>query len=288
MTNPRIAAIIGKRPAGTSGPEIFEEVATGSAFRCLPMRSTGEEFALVTYQVLRHLRQPRFGEKQAVFLLCVGKNDADILEIVQLLTNQRRHARVIVYADSELDSGAGAIRCVHHTGGATAADYLVRDRTPENQVREQLMKHFAVKPVSPYPKLEWNGRPLTGRHVFIATPYHPFAINDCYDGIVPALDGADLTYMISRDEVTSTSVLHKVQSHIDSSQLVIVNLTQYHGFGPSMNVYFELGYALGRKIPVALVARAGTAQVASNIAGAQIIEYYSRADLALRLYFGLK
>jgi hypothetical protein len=289
MADPRIAAIIGRIDAAAVGPGIFEELAIGRGLRCIPTRSGDEAFTLLPREILRQLRQSHLGAQLALFFLCADRNNTEILEIVQRLKKERAHAKVIVYADSTLDSGALAIQCVHQPAGGGACDYFVRDKSSPTLIRESLIKHFSHNHVYAYPSLRSGLPPVgQGNQAFIATPYHDLAVTDCYDGIVPALDALGLKSLISKEEVTSTSVLQKVQGHIDASQLVIVNLTEYLGFGPSMNVYFELGYALGRNVPVILVARAGTTKVASNLAGGQLVEYHSRSELAMRLYFGFK
>ena len=288
MNNAAVAFVVGHVSPGTPGPEIFEELSINHGLKFLPEHEPGMPFELLPRDVLRQLdRSPGLGTAKALFLLCLERGDSHIANAIQQLKTRRSHAKVVVYADEAHDSGALAMECVLANNGVGACDFLVRGH-PLAQIKghvfqllgeRDIFAHFQRKPIL---------KSGTINRAFIATPYDVPALTDCYSGIFPAVEALGMKPFLSSAEIASESILQKIREHIDDSRLVIVNLSQYQGLHPNPNVYFELGYAVGRNLPVVLVQRTGDAGVPVNLAGAELLKYSSQSDLAMQLYFGLK
>ncbi len=278
------AFVVGRVATILPGVEIFMEIAIRDSFRIFPEQNKALPFAELPRDVLKTLRRsPAIGSERAAFLVCMDRRDSTIEEVVKSLHRERPHAQIVVYADEAHDSGALALRCI----GAGACDYLVQGQHSLDRIKHHLFHGIKGRPAYAKfsDKLELRGQANLG---FVATPYHPAALNDYYEGILPALEESGIKALLSREQVTPESILEKVRKQIDASCLAVVNLSTYHLAYDSPNVYFELGYALG-KCPVILILRErDKAIVPANLAGAQYISYCCYSDLAMQLHWGLK
>ena len=290
MTHSEVAFVVGHVAASSTGPEIFEELSINHGLKFLPEHEPGKPYQLLPREVLGKLeRVPTLGMERMFVLLCLERSDSQIANVIQQLKTRRPNARIVVYADEAHDSGALAMECVRANQGAGACDFLVRGCHPLGQVREHLFHLLGARDIYG----QFQRKPLrqagSANRVFIATSYDHAAMTDCFNGIYPAIETLGMEPFLSKLEITSGSMLQKIREHIDDSRVLIVNLSQYQMPHPSPNVFFELGYAIGRGLSVVLVRRAGdNAVVPANLTGAQLIQYCSCSDLAMQLYWSMK
>jgi hypothetical protein len=281
--------VIGSAEPGEPGPLIFEEIATQHGLKFFPSHKPDQSFALLPREAFGKLDgAPELGSERAVFLLCLGRNRAHVVEVIHQIKLRRAHAEVVVLDDETHDSGVLAVECLFPENGFGAVGYLVRGRFSASLIRHQLLRLFGQLSIyPPFPGLRL-AQSVPANQALVATPYHDLALADYYFGILPAARTLGLNIFLSSDEVTQESVLEKVRQHIDRSSLVIVNLSEYHALPANPNVYFELGYSLGRGLPVVLIQWIGATSIPANLAGAQLIQYESCSELTMRLCFGLK
>jgi hypothetical protein len=104
-------------------------------------------------------------------------------------------------------------------------------------------------------------------HVFVAMPFAPEFDDLYYYGIQGAVNKSG--YLCERADLSSFTgdVMSWVQSRIDSSTLIIADLT-----GANPNVYLEVGYAWALRIPTILLV-ASTADLKFDVRGQRVIEY---------------
>jgi hypothetical protein len=269
---------------------MFQELARRHNFHLIPDYQPGQPLEAPPWKVLKALKHsPEVGSDRVVFLVCTSGKDSNVVDTVKCLHALRRGGQILIYADEAHDSGELAMDCVR----AGAWDVIVEGRHSLSRMQEHLFHAVAGKRI--YAKflsrLAVTKVPTRSRgkiRGFIATPYDPPALNDYYEGIVPALDAIGIEPFLSKQEVTTQSVLEKVRRHIDDSSLVVVNLSKYNHEHHNPNVYFELGYALGRKPAVLILREGDSAVMPANLAGAQYVSYCCYADLAMQLQCGLK
>lgn len=273
--NPRAAIVIGTLPED-SVIEAVQEFAHAHGFSQLQVDES--------QKAISHLQSsPGLGKEVTLIFLCsefVG--GSSLAQCTAELYRQRAGvARIMVYAKPDEWAGQMAMDCIREN----AWDYIVRERYGYEQIRERIRRAFSG--LSPYPEIRI---PRLKHHdkAFIITPYGPpDARDDNQSGIVPALESLNIVPVVSNEERRPTFVQRKVCDQIDESVLVIANISQY-GRSANANVYFEIGYAAGRNIPVLLVRRANERWERADLSGIENIAYANCTDLALSLYFGLK
>jgi hypothetical protein len=274
--NPRAAIVIGILPEDS----ILEEVLSlAKAHGFLPLQVAESRKAI------SHLQSaPELGRELTLIFLCSEFVSGSSLAqcIAELYQQRTEAARILIYALPDEWAGQMAMDCIREN----AWDYIVRDLHDYEKIRERVGRAFSGLP--PYSEINI---PRLNHHdkAFIITPYGPpDARNDYQSGIVPALESIHLVHVRGDDERRPTFLLRKVCEQIDESVLVIANISKY-GRSANANVYFEIGYALGRGKPVLLVRRANEQHtVPSDLNGIECFDYANCTDLALMLYFGLR
>jgi hypothetical protein len=114
-------------------------------------------------------------------------------------------------------------------------------------------------------------------HVFVAMPFDT-SMDDLYHyGIQPAVRSGGYLCERADKAVFTGDVLSWVKRRISSGSMVVADLT-----GANPNVYLEVGYAWGAKIPTILLARAGQ-ELLFDVQGQKCLLYQSIRDLETRL-----
>ncbi|MBQ6159375.1 MAG: hypothetical protein IJK24_00365 [Oscillospiraceae bacterium] len=102
-------------------------------------------------------------------------------------------------------------------------------------------------------RLEAIGKPILINHneAFIVMRFSTHDENDhAYKyGIIPALNDIGINYRRGDDTILSMPILQKVQQAIKRSRFIIIKVDE-----KNLNVYFELGYAMGLGKPVLLIS----------------------------------
>ena len=284
--NPKVAIIIGTVPDDPV-KEIVKELAKVNNFFLLDDGIDTPENAM---DCLRSL--PDLGADRAFMLLCsesIG-DDAIAESTAELHALRGNAGQIIIYALSVEWGGQLALDCIE----AGARDYLVRGSYDPDQLRDRIRS--AMEGVAPahaeYRSATVDIAPYSiniPKHVFVITPFGPpLARDDYHDGIVVALERLNIPHLRADEERRSTFLHSKIRGQIDNSILVIANISKY-GRSANPNVYFEIGYAIGQDKPYILVRRKNERGVLpSDIQGIEYLEYLNSADLALKLFFGLK
>jgi hypothetical protein len=123
--------------------------------------------------------------------------------------------------------------------------------------------------------------------VFGVMPFGPDGSNSDWDlAVVPALSAARFGASLARDRPGIGVLVDDVKSRIAQSSLVIANITRYGG-QDNPNVYFEIGYAMGRDIPCILLHQISEPAPPADLRGHLRCEFINSCDLALQLYWGL-
>lgn len=235
-------------------------------------------------EALELLREsPYLGSDRAIILLYSETAGSSSIQqwITEFYELREDSARIIVYALSEEWSGQLALDCIK----AGAYDYLIRGGYDYEQLRDRIRRAIEDKPVYPAYSTATTFLEEKG-YAFVSTPYYlPAARDDYLSGILVALENLGIPVIRADDE--RLGLYEKLLGHIDGSTFVIVNMSQY-GRSINANVYFELGYAIGREKPVIVVRRPSRRRIPSDLEGIEYVEYVNSADLALKLYFGLR
>lgn len=276
LSNSKVALIIGTA-AGDPVREIIKNLAERQNYY---YKQTG-----VPAEAVNFLRgKTRLGVAETLILLdsqSVSRNSSIVQCVSDLRALREDAAQIMVYALATEWSGRLALDCIK-TG---ACDYLVRGSYDARQLEERITR--AMQRMPAYPSYEQIHGVRQDSYAFIVTPYGPpDARNDYHLGIAEALKDLNIRSQLAIERRRVISQQSKVCDQIDQSGLVIANISQYN-LSPNANVYFEIGYAMGRKIPVILVQRADEESVPSNIGGIEVLNYINCTDLALKLYFGL-
>jgi hypothetical protein len=114
-----------------------------------------------------------------------------------------------------------------------------------------------------------DGRPF----VFMVMAYH--ALWDFYKGVQASVEAETGLKCIRADEVRSSGhdLLQKIHLLIDRAELVIAEIST-----TSANVFYEVGYALGRNKPVLLLAEKDC-EIPTDLKGRELIRHgQSRAE----------
>ncbi|MGD1101850.1 MAG: hypothetical protein ABSA59_07250 [Terriglobia bacterium] len=279
MPRPDVAIVIGRPEDSPVGEEVAT-LARGSGFDFIE-KATHEEAANL-FVTDEHL-----GSGCAVMLLCSQCVVHDSLpNVVKALKRQRPDSgKIVVYAQYEW-SGVVALDCIE----AGAYDFLVPDSD-----RAELSWHItrAFHGESAYPVYTAATGLLPGAQVFIATRYDYDGRQHFNLGIAVALEHLELKPKLGLDEMGTEYIWQKIQGQIEASKLVIANISQYGGKGVSRYVTREEQYARSKNVPVLLIRcadprKGGNEPVPANLKGRDWWDYYTCADLALKLYFGLR
>ena len=223
------------------------------------------------------------GTDRMFVLLCTKNLSEGLIEqhIAELIA-VRESVQIVVYDLSGERSGDSVLDCIK----AGAYDYLVYGSYEYEELKEQIKLAMRKRPS--HPPFKKVPRVEAGSYVFIATPYmYQDARDDYNDGITAALERLNISYLTANEEYWPSSLQGKVCEQIVGSTLVIANITRY-GRCNNANVYLEIGYSMGKGKPVILVKGAKRHKIPSDIQGLEYLEYSNPAELALKLYFGLK
>ena len=275
LSNPKAAIVVDGAPDHPV-TDIVQELAKANGFYF-----SREDSRRAASQVLH--KSPKLGSQTVFLLLCTeGLTESSIADAVANLKDQRPDAaRIVVYAQDGEWSGSLALDCIE----AGACDFLVRT----SYDRPQLMDRFsrALLGLPAYPRFRNVASLTRGSSVFIVTPFAPDARQDCNSGISIALKRLGIDPFLADYELRPSFLQGSICEQIKERKLVIANISQYGG-AANANVYFEIGYTRGQEIPVLLVRHRSQEKVPSDLQGVEYLEYDTCADLALRLYFGLR
>jgi len=211
-------------------------------------------------------------------LLCTNNGDTAIDRAVDALLKAVVGAEITVCAHGEHDSGWLAMHCLNQG----ARDFFNSSSMPRTLAIRSV--EYALKGRAPYPK--FNVEIVPGSRVFVSTPY-PEAEADI-SAIEEAINFAGYTPHVSRETHPPAELYTKVTNEICDSQLVVANCTAYSRSDHNANVFLEVGFALAKGIPVIFFRRVGSPPLPSLVRGKMCPEYYTPADLAVQLYYGLK
>jgi hypothetical protein len=228
--------------------------------------------------------KPSQGSERTLVLLCTRRADVRIAETVAAFRRLRKKAEIIVYADDAHWSGELAISCLQKG----ARDFLVQGTHDEILERQIGLAKHGLPAYGSY-RGEGNQTLAIARgQAFIAMPYSPSrAYEDWHCGLVPALKALGMKPFISTDERSTDPLPLTVQRQVWESRLFIENVSQY-GRPDSPNVSLELGLAVGRGIPYIIIQCADDKDTYADIRGRELLRYYSCADLAVQLHYGLR
>jgi hypothetical protein len=117
----------------------------------------------------------------------------------------------------------------------------------------------------------------TKDHAFVAMPFDESFQDTFHYGIMPAVRQAGL--ICERiDELTFTGdVIPRMKERIDAARIVVADLTD-----ANPNVYLEVGYAWGRKVPTVLICHHAT-ELKFDVRGQRCLIYRSIRDLEQKL-----
>lgn len=119
-------------------------------------------------------------------------------------------------------------------------------------------------------------------HVFVAMPFSPDFEDTYIFGIQgPVQDAGLLCERVDMDLFTG-DIVERIKSRIASARFVIADLT-----GSNPNVYLEVGYAWGTKVPAILLTR-NPDELKFDVKGQRCLIYSSINDLNKRLREELK
>jgi hypothetical protein len=114
--------------------------------------------------------------------------------------------------------------------------------------------------------------------VFVAMPFSEGEMEDVFGfGIQGPVHEAGLLCERVDMSTFTGDILQRIRERIDSSRLVIADLT-----GANPNVYLEVGYAWGRDRPTLLLARQGT-DLKFDVRGHRCLMYRSITQLSAQL-----
>jgi hypothetical protein len=280
--NPDFAAVVGAR-RNDAICEILRDAVGRAGLRRIDIYQDARPYALI-----RELKQHRrLGLRRTVVVLCSPSSDKftdeSLDESVRKIKECRPLAWIMVYAAPIEDSGFLALKCIEEG----ASDYVVRKSLDADSMRERLGLAMTDPNYCPYPPLTGLGN-VRMPSVFIAMPYSSPGRGEYNHGIHPALSSLRIRHQKSDDEQLTKNLLEELKRQIDRHEVLIANLSSFGTppSAPNANVYFELGYALGRSKKVLLLRRQDGADVASNLQGVMRLQHLNCADLALRVYFG--
>jgi len=119
-------------------------------------------------------------------------------------------------------------------------------------------------------------------HIFVAMPFNEDMDDIYYYGIQPSVHSAG--YLCERVDLTAFTgdILDRIKSRIESSELVIADLT-----GANPNVYLEVGYAWGRGLPTILLSKDAD-DLKFDVRGQRCINYKRIIDLEKALKLELR
>jgi hypothetical protein len=134
----------------------------------------------------------------------------------------------------------------------------------------------------PYGRLTNSGTPYLKNagfesekkpHIFVAMPFSEDMEDIYYYGIQPSVHSTG--YLCERIDISAFTgdVLDRIKSRIESSELVIADLT-----GANPNVYLEVGYAWGRGLPTILLSKDAD-DLKFDVRGQRCINYKRIRDL---------
>ena len=118
-----------------------------------------------------------------------------------------------------------------------------------------------------------TGRPLLLKHeqVFVVMRFSEHDENDnaFKYGIKPAIEESGLTCERADNKIESSPILRKVERYLRSARLVIVKVDE-----PNLNVFFELGFAMGLDKQFLLVSDSKlTGRLPTNISNWECLAY---------------
>jgi hypothetical protein len=279
MPRTKVAIVIG----GPADHPVREEVASlakGSGFDYIE-RATHEEAADLL-DADQHL-----GSDHAIMLLCSQcvANVSLPNAVTALKLKRPDSGSIVVYAQDEW-SGALALDCIK----AKADDFLV-----PNYSLAELARHIAAAfhRKQAYAVYKGVAGLAPGDIVFIAMPYDYDGYQHHDSGIAVALEHLRLKPQLALDEMRTENIWQKIRRQIKASKLVIANISRYGGKGVSPSVTQEEQYARGKNVPVLLIRcadprKGGRKPGPANLKVHEWWDYYTCADLALKLYFGLR
>jgi hypothetical protein len=119
-------------------------------------------------------------------------------------------------------------------------------------------------------------------HVFVAMPFSEEMVDVFIFGVqIPVQEAGFLCERVDMAVFTG-DVLERIKSRIDTARLVIADLT-----GANANVYLEVGYAWGKKVPTLLICRQ-LDDLRFDVKGQRCLIYASIHDLQKKLASELK
>jgi predicted nucleotide-binding protein with TIR-like domain len=276
LDHPKTAIVIGKS-CDDPVVEIVEKTAEAHGFSTI--------FTNGAKGAVSHLKKyPELGKEMTLILLRSEFLRGVSIEqwTAELYRHRTNAARIVVYALPGQDSGQLAMGCIREK----ACDYIVRNLYDLKQIEERIRR--AVNGEPPYGTIRIP-YVKDGNKAFIVTPFGPpLARDDYFSGIVPALKSLNIVPERGDEELQPTFLQRKICEQIDESGMVIANVSQYGAKRANPNVYFEIGYALGRGKPIIFVRRINEGSLPADLNGIVYREYKNYTDLALCLYFGLR
>jgi hypothetical protein len=119
-------------------------------------------------------------------------------------------------------------------------------------------------------------------HIFVAMPFSEDMEDIYYYGIQPSVHSAG--FLCERVDLTAFTgdILDRIKSRIESSELVIADLT-----GANPNVYLEVGYAWGKGLPTILLSKDAD-DLKFDVRGQRCINYKRIRDLEKTLKIELR
>ncbi len=148
---------------------------------------------------------------------------------------------------------------------------LLEDNYPEFPPLQDVSKAPDVVPVQP--RTEQKEKP----HVFVAMPFSGDSEDVFIFGIQAPVQAAGILCERVDMDIFSGDILERIKSRIESSLLVIADLT-----GANANVYLEVGYAWGKNKDTLLLCKS-VEELKFDVRGQRCVVYSSINDLNKKL-----